>query len=163
MVIDKGRVLQSGPTLEVFHHPASVRVTQVFSEPPMNITDGTVTDGRFILDGGAEGPLPAHLKDIENGRYRLGFRANHAALARRDDDEIEIPAIADLAEVSGSETFVHLKHRGTDWVVQEEGVHTLRIGEAINVYLRPDRFFLFGQDGTLMAAPPIADAMTRAA
>ncbi|MGI9489025.1 MAG: ABC transporter ATP-binding protein [Geminicoccaceae bacterium] len=163
IVIDEGRVLQAGPTLEVFHHPASVRVTQVFSEPPMNLADGTVADGRFTLDGGVEGPLPDHLKDTADGRYRLGFRANHVALAKRDDDDIEIPATADLAEVSGSETFIHLKHQGANWVVQEEGVHSLRIGEAITVFLKPDRLFLFGEGGQLKASPPVADAMTKAA
>ena len=163
VVIDQGRVLQSGPTLEVFHHPASVRVTQVFSEPPMNLVDATVADGRFTLDGGIEGPLPDHLKDIAEGRYHLGFRANHAALSRRHDDDIEIPATTDLAEVSGSETFIHLKHGRANWVVQEEGVHSLRIGESIKVYLKPDRLFLFGADGLLKASPPVADAMIKAA
>ena len=163
VVLDQGRVLQSGPTLDVFHHPASVRVTQVFSEPPMNLIDATVADGRFALDGGIKGALPDHLKDIADGSYRLGFRANHAALSRRDDSEIEIPATASLAEVSGSETFIHLAHEGVDWVVQEEGVHSLRIGEAINVYLKPERFFLFGEDDQLKASPAIADALSSAA
>ncbi len=156
VVIDEGRILQAGPTLEVFHRPASIRVTQVFSEPPMNLVNGVVADGKFMLDGGVEGPLPAHLKDVRDGGYRLGFRANHVALSRSGDGEIEIPAIADLAEVSGSETFVHLTHEGADWVVQEEGVHSLRIGEPISVYLRPDRLFLFDENGKLSASP--ADA-----
>ncbi|MGI9500572.1 MAG: ABC transporter ATP-binding protein [Geminicoccaceae bacterium] len=163
VVIDQGRVLQSGPTLDVFHRPASVRVTQVFSEPPMNLVYGSVADGRFALDGGIEGSLPEHLKDVAEGRYRVGFRANHAALSRRIDSEIEIPAAASLAEVSGSETFVHLTHEDNDWVVQEEGVHSLRIGEAINVYLKPERFFLFGEDGLLKASPVIADPLSSAA
>ena len=163
VVIDEGRVLQVGPTLDVFHHPASVRVTQVFSEPPMNLADGTIADGRLTLDGGIVVPLPDHLKDSADGRYRFGFRANHAALSKGDDGEIEIPATADLTEVSGSETFIHLKHEGANWVVLEEGVHSLRMGEAIRVYLRPDRLFLFGEDGRLKASPPVADAAARAA
>ena len=163
VVIDQGRVLQSGPTLEVFHHPASVRVTQVFSEPPMNLANGTIADGRFTLEDGLNGPLPDHLKSVEDGWYRLGFRANHATLSRRSEDDVEIQAVTDLAEVSGSETFIHLKHAGADWVVQEDGVHTLRIGDSISVFLRPDRLFLFGQDGALKASPPVADAMIKAA
>ena len=163
VVIDEGRVLQSGPTLDVFHRPASIRVTQVFSEPPMNLATATIESGRFRLEGDVEGPLPDHLKNTADGAYNLGFRANHAALSRGDDSEIEIPATADLAEVSGSETFIHLKHAGASWVVLEEGVHSLRMGEAIRIYLRPDRLFLFGEDGALQASPPIADNLTRAA
>ena len=155
VVLDEGRVLQAGPTLDVFHRPASVRVTQVFSEPPMNLADATIEGGRFRLTNDIEGPLPDHLTNIEEGPYRLGFRAHHAGLARGDDSDIEIPAIADLAEVSGSETFIHLKHGGEDWVVLEEGVHSLRIGETIKVYVKPNRLFLFGKDDKLKASPAV--------
>jgi len=155
VVIDEGRILQAGPTLEVFHRPASVRVTQVFSEPPMNLAKTTIESDRFRLAGDIEGPLPDHLKHTADGAYRLGFRANHAALSRSDAHEIEIPATADLAEVSGSETFIHLKHGGENWVVLEEGVHSLRMGEAIKIYVKPDRLFLFGDDDRLKTSPPV--------
>ena len=163
IVIDEGQVLQHGPTLEVFHHPASVRVTQVFSEPPMNLANGTIADGRFALEDGHGRPLARSSKD---GRRRLvpprisrQSRSALQAVGRRHRN----PGRRDLAEVSGSETFIHLKHSGADWVVQEEGVHTLRIGDPISLHLRPDRFFLFGQDGLLKASPPVADAMIKAA
>jgi len=162
IVVDQGRILQAGPTLEVFHHPSSVRVTQVFSEPPMNLVDGVIEDGRFRLEGGIEAPLPDHLSDVASGTYRLGFRANHVTLSREDERDIDIPATASLAEVSGSETFIHLNHGKEAWVVQEEGVHSLRIGEAITVYLKPDRLFLFDGNGELRAAPALADRLAAA-
>jgi glycerol transport system ATP-binding protein len=163
IVVDEGRILQAGPTLEVFHHPASVRVTQVFSEPPMNLVDGVIEEDRLRLGDGIDAALPDHLKDMPKGPCRFGFRANHVALAKGDGSPIEIPGTASLAEVSGSETFVHLHHGKEAWVVQEEGVHSLRIGEAITIYLRPDRLFVFDEDGALKASPPVADAMIRAA
>ncbi|MEM7044483.1 MAG: ABC transporter ATP-binding protein [Pseudomonadota bacterium] len=162
IVIDEGRVLQKGPTLEVFHHPASLRVTQVFSEPPMNLTEGVIEDGRLRFGDGIEGRLPPHLEKMTPGACTLGFRANHAALNRTGEDDIAIPAMVSLAEVSGSETFIHLSHAGTSWVVQEEGVHTLRIGEAITVHVNPERLFLFGEDGALKASPSIADRLAAA-
>jgi glycerol transport system ATP-binding protein len=163
LVIDQGRILQAGPALEVFHHPASVRVAQAFSEPPMNLVGGVIENGRFRLEGGIEGPLPGHLREIADGSYRFGFRANHAALARSDERDVEIPAVADLAEVNGSETFVHLRHEGAAWVVQEKGLRSLRMGEAIAIHLKPDRLFLFGEDGALIASPALDGALIPAA
>lgn len=36
-VLDEGRLLQYGPTAEVFHRPSSIRVARAFSDPPMNL------------------------------------------------------------------------------------------------------------------------------
>ncbi|MCJ7664025.1 MAG: ABC transporter ATP-binding protein, partial [Desulfobacterales bacterium] len=42
VVIDEGRILQTGPTPEVYHNPATLKVAQVFSDPPINYLNGTV-------------------------------------------------------------------------------------------------------------------------
>ena len=162
IVVDEGRILQAGPTLEVFHHPSSIRVTQVFSEPPMNLADGRIDDGRLRLGDAIDAPLPDHLQDIPPGSYSLGFRANHVSVARQSEQEIAIKGTVSLAEVSGSETFIHLEHAGQSWVVQEEGVHVLRIGETITIYLKPERVFLFDQAGKLRASPALADRLAAA-
>jgi glycerol transport system ATP-binding protein len=39
-------------------------------------------------------------------------------------------------------------------VVQQEGVHTLKIGEPVTAYVNARRLFAFGADGGLVAAPP---------
>src|SRR5690606_10924658 len=36
-VMDAGELLQYGPTADVFHAPASLRVARAFSDPPMNL------------------------------------------------------------------------------------------------------------------------------
>ena len=36
-VLDEGRLLQYGPTAQVFHRPSSIRVARAFSDPPMNL------------------------------------------------------------------------------------------------------------------------------
>src|SRR4051812_19843809 len=49
VVLDRGRVLQTGPTLQVFHRPATTRVGELFSDPPMNLLDATVDHGHVRL------------------------------------------------------------------------------------------------------------------
>ena len=52
VVLDEGEALQVGPTLEVYHRPASVRVGEVFSDPPMNLVAGRVEAGEVRLRPG---------------------------------------------------------------------------------------------------------------
>ena len=43
------------------------------------------------------------------------------------------------------------------WIVQEEGVHHLSIGDPLRIYVKPRRLFVFdGDDGRLVRAPEIA-------
>ena len=63
------------------------------------------------------------------------------------------PGTVELAEISGSETFVHVHGPGIAWVVQQDGVHTLPIGEPVTAYVNARRLFAFGADGGLVAAP----------
>ena len=57
-VLDEGRLLQYGPTAEVFHRPSSIRVARAFSDPPMNLF--AAAPGGFELPGGVRvgGPCP---------------------------------------------------------------------------------------------------------
>jgi glycerol transport system ATP-binding protein len=154
-VMDEGRVLQAGPTLDVFHRPASTAVARVFSDPPVNLIDGEVmtAGGEVRLSDGSAFPAPPHLGALAAGAYRFGVRANHLGVVRRKESEIGLPAEVTLAEVNGSETFIHARHAGHDLVVQEEGIHTIALGTPIGVYLDPGRLFAFAPDGSLAAAP----------
>ena len=42
VVIHEGSVLQSGSTPEVYRNPATINVAQVFSDPPINLLNGTI-------------------------------------------------------------------------------------------------------------------------
>ncbi len=156
VIVAEGRVLQSGPTLEVYNNPASTRVGAVFSDPPMNMAAGEVSAGAAAIAGDVRLPLRAHLSDLSEGAYTFGIRASHLSLSRAAAEDIEIQGKVDLAEVSGSETFVHVVHGDTSLVVQEEGVHSLGIGKDIRVYLDPDNLFAFDGGGRLVASPHAA-------
>jgi glycerol transport system ATP-binding protein len=153
IVMDEGRVLQTGPTLEVYHRPASTAVARVFSDPPMNLVDGVVGPGAVQLASGTAFVPSPHLASLPPGRYRFGARANHLRVRRRHASEIELPAQVNLAEVSGSETFIHAACGAVDLVVQEEGIHVLALGAEIGVFLDPAQLYAFGEDGALVAAP----------
>jgi glycerol transport system ATP-binding protein len=99
--------------------------------------------------------LTHHLQGLPPGRYRFGVRASHLAMRPRDGSDVAIPGEVDLAEISGSETFVHVRHNEIAWVVQQEGVHTHRLGEAVSIHVSPARLYVFAEDGALRAAPEV--------
>ena len=97
-----------------------------------------------------------HLAGLAPGPVRFGVRANHLFLSRHGPADLELTATMELAEISGSETFIHAAHSGTSWVVQEEGVHSLSLGEEIRVFVDPRHCFAFDSAGALIAAPGAA-------
>jgi glycerol transport system ATP-binding protein len=161
LVVDQGRVLQQGTTAHVYDNPSSIQVAQVFSSPPMNTVEGRLTDAEFQLGHGETIPKPAHMHDLPNGSYLFGVRPNHLLTNPTSTADISIPARVALAEISGSETSIHLEHNGVSWVSQQDGVHSLDVGESISVYIEPERIFAFDAGGALAAAPEPPSAESR--
>lgn len=152
-VLYEGRLAQFGPTVEVYQHPQSSLVAQAFSDPAMNIVSGTVDANNLTLGDARQVPLVQHLCGLAAGHYRFGMRANHLQLERKSDADIEFQASIALAEISGSETFVHVVHSEETWTVQQQGIHNYRIDEQVQVYVDQARLYVFDLDGRLVASP----------
>jgi glycerol transport system ATP-binding protein len=155
-VLDAGRLLQFGPTIDVYHRPASLRVGGIFSDPPMNLMPAELAAGsqrHARLSPDVAFDLPTHMKDLPAGRYSIGARANHIFLEPQAGASIALQVAVELSEISGSETFVHLRHNGLSLVVQRAGVHRYELGQAVTLFIDPNRLFAFDADGKLAAAP----------
>jgi glycerol transport system ATP-binding protein len=153
VVIDEGRILQTGATPDVYHNPANIKVAEVFSDPPINFINGAVQSGTARLGGQIEFPLIEHLQSLSSGQYRFGVRSNHLFLSRTHAEDTEIHTKVELAEINGSETFIHGHYADSRLVVQENGVHPYRMGAEISIYVHPRSFFVFDQAGALVASP----------
>jgi glycerol transport system ATP-binding protein len=152
-VLHEGRLVQFGPTLQVYGQPANTLSGAIFSDPPMNFIDAILSDDRVTLGDGTHLPLAAHDRRLPPGPCRIGIRATHLSVRRRSDLEVAITAQVELSEISGSESFIHLRHQGVALVAQEEGVHSYGLGDTIPIYIDPTRIFVFAPDGRLLAAP----------
>jgi glycerol transport system ATP-binding protein len=153
-VLDAGRLIQFGPTLDVYHRPARLRVGEIFSDPPMNLMPVDFADGMARISADVAFAVPAHMSGLDAGRYRIGVRANHVRLeAGAKAAALAVPATVDLSEISGSETFVHARHNGLTLVVQREGVHLYELGQPVMLYIDPKRLYVFDGTGNLAAAP----------
>ena len=154
-VMDAGELLQYGPTAEVFHAPQSLRVARAFSDPPMNLVAAQAMAGGALLQSksGAQHLPPltlAHGAGI--GAITVGFRAGAVRVQTRPGD-FELPGVVELAEISGSDTFVHVDTPVGELVAQLTGVHNFDIGSAITLYISPDEAYVFDSAGQLLVAP----------
>jgi glycerol transport system ATP-binding protein len=153
VVIDEGRVLQTGPTPEVYHRPNTTRVAEVFSDPPINFLEGQIQGGTARMGQNIEMPLQDYMKSLSDGKYTFGVRSNHLFLSGKNRNTVKIPARVELAEINGSETFIHADYDGFRVVVQENGIRPVRIGAEIAIYVNPSSFFVYDEAGVLVASP----------
>lgn len=153
VVLDEGRVLQTGATPHVYHNPATVKVAEVFSDPPINFVEGMMQSNTARMGKDIAFLRPESMKGLSEGPYTFAVRSNHLFLSPTGAKDVEIPAVVELAEINGSETYIHVIHGDTRLIVQEDGVHPRRIGSRITLYASPARFFAFEQNGNLAACP----------
>ena len=147
-VLDEGRLLQYGPTAEVFHRPSSIRVARAFSDPPHEPVRRAAA-GRLRAAGRVrvERPLPAGAGDITAG-LRAGALDVH-----EQPGHIALDSVVKLAEISGSDTFVHAETAAGEVVAQLPGVHRCTLDQRLRLYFDPAQTYAFGADGALLAAP----------
>ena len=79
-------------------------------------------------------------------------RASAVRVAPRPGD-VTLPGQVELAEISGSDTFVHVHTAVGEIVAQLTGVHELALGSAITLHLNPAQVYAFDASGQLLVAP----------
>ncbi|SDJ77706.1 carbohydrate ABC transporter ATP-binding protein, CUT1 family [Bradyrhizobium sp. Rc2d] len=152
----EGRALQMGETANVYRRPQTLRVAQVFSDPPLNLVGLEKKNGSVLYAGGTASPASGLYAGLADGAYRVGFRAHQLALANGDADRHAFHATVTVTEITGSESFVHLTRDGLNWVAVLHGVHEFEPGQTIDAVLDPNDVFVFDAADRLVAAPGIA-------
>ncbi|MEM5426996.1 ABC transporter ATP-binding protein [Cupriavidus oxalaticus] len=151
-VLDAGELLQYGPTADVFHYPDSLRVARAFNDPPMNLIAGTLNGGWVTLAGGISVPVSG--AGGGDGPVTVGVRASALRLAGEPGaGAVAIAGRVALAELSGSDTFIHADTPVGNLVAQFAGVLDLQLGEPVSLHLLPDQIYLFDAAGRRIHAP----------
>ncbi|MDH6182727.1 ABC transporter ATP-binding protein [Polaromonas sp. CG_23.6] len=150
-VLDAGELLQYGPTSEVFHQPKSLRVARAFSDPPMNLISAkAAASGGVQLDAGPlmQLTLPA----TQSQQLTVGMRAGSLRVKAGEGD-VTLMGKVELAEISGSDTFVYLKTSVGELVAQLTGVHYFDWGAQVPLYFNPAQVYVFDAQGMLLLSP----------
>jgi glycerol transport system ATP-binding protein len=149
-VLDAGELLQYGPTADVFHKPKSLRVARAFSDPPMNLLDAQKDTTGVQL---AHGPLlDVGLTETSSHQLTVGLRASAISVFPKPGD-VSIAGKVELAEISGSDTFLHASTSVGELVAQLTGVHHFELGQSIGLHFNPRYIYLFDAHGALIKSP----------
>jgi len=151
-VLDAGKVLQYGRTSEVFHRPRSIRVARAFSDPPMNLIASDVAQLDPLRGALVDALRQAQGERIDGAELTLGIRAGALRVHARPGD-VALTGSVELAEISGSDTFVHVDTAVGELVAQLTGVHQFDLGATITLHVSPAQVYFFDAAGDLLVAP----------
>ncbi len=150
--LHEGRVTQFGPTAQIYRHPKDLVSARVFADPPLNVARITKSGDTVRLNSIASWPAVGAGAELGDGEYTVGVRPYHITPRPLSDDAVAIRVRVLVAELSGSESIVHVDVGGQPWVSQSRGVHSVDVGVDETMYLETARFMYFDNDGALLAA-----------
>jgi glycerol transport system ATP-binding protein len=147
-----GRVVQYGPTSDIYRKPESLLAAQVFSDPPINTAEIVKNGEKIIITGGLEWDVGGRLTSIPDGSYTIGIRPHHIEPHALNGQAVPIQGRVLVTEISGSESVVHFELAGHTWVSQSHGVHPFEVGEQAQLYADVGRALFFAPSGKRVAS-----------
>lgn len=144
--LSEGRVTQFGDTVEVYRNPVDLLTARTFSDPPLNVLPAKKSGGTFSLDGGALLPVPDIFRDAPDGPCTLGIRPHHLTLALAEGTA-PLEGTVTVTEITGSESYVHMRCAGQPFVALLHGVHDPAAGTPLLMHVRLDRILMFDETG----------------
>lgn len=152
----EGKTLQVGETPKVYRHPDTLRVAQVFSDPPLNIIGVEKKAGQVVYAGGERASAGGLYAGLPDGVYKVGFRAHQLEIGGAAAGRHRFSATVTVTEITGSESFLHLRVHDANWVAVLHGVHEYEPGQLLDAALDPDNVFVFDAADRLVASPVTA-------
>ena len=147
IVLDEGKVLQVGPAKEIFENPKTLKVAEISNDPPMNILKADLEANQIMFEGiGID--IPNHLSNLKDKNFNLGIRASDIQLNEKGF-EFEV----ELAEISGSETLLHLTRGATKIITSIEEVMNFNIHDKVKINFNINKGYAFNESGILASSP----------
>jgi glycerol transport system ATP-binding protein len=147
IVLDEGKVLQVGPAKEIFENPKTLKVAEISNDPPMNILKTNIDSNKIKFEG-IEIDIPNHLSNIKDKNFNLGIRASDIELSDKGF-EFEV----ELAEISGSETLLHLARGSAKIITSIEEVVNFNIHDKVKIDFNINKLYAFEENGILASSP----------
>ncbi len=151
--LSQGRVTQFGTTIDVYNHPVDLETAQIFADPPLNITSVTKSGTNLRYQNRELTKLDNEIASNDDGEFFAALRPHHVQLKSTNSATFTLPATVNTAEITGSETFIHVRTNSEHWVVLTRGVHRVEPGQDITLHIDPDKLYLFDKEERLIMAP----------
>ena len=100
--LSEGRALQAGGTSSLYRRPDSLKVAELFSDPPLNTVGIEKKDGAVAYGGGGTAPANGLYAGLADGPYSVGFRAHQLAVTNGAPGHHIFPTTVALTEAPSS-------------------------------------------------------------
>jgi glycerol transport system ATP-binding protein len=157
VALHKGKVTQTGPTMEVYNYPSSLSSLQTFSDPPVNHIKVNKEGSHYCIGGVPVIPVSKVHLGLTDGCYNLALRPYHGSLVPQGEGQVCLSMHLASSEFTGSESFVHFEFFGEHWNFIAQDEITSPVGEEMKIYVNPEDFFIFNEAGL-----PLADTAVEA-
>jgi multiple sugar transport system ATP-binding protein len=148
VVMHDGRVEQIGTPLELYDAPANLFVAGFIGSPAMNFIDAVLRreNGALWAEAADGTRLPVGAKQAgrEGQKVVYGTRPEHIALAT--DGASGVPAVVEVVEPTGADTFVYATLAGTQVCAVFTERHEFRAGDTVRFEPRRDLVHLFDRE-----------------
>ena len=149
--LHEGRVTQFGPTSAIYRRPNTLLSAQVFSDPPINLAKVSKRGDEIVLGEGITWRAGRSAQGVPDGNYTIGIRPHHITPTERNHGAAALEGRVLVAELSGSESILHLDMNGQTWVSQSHGIHPFPVGSTAKLYVDVDQSFFFDADNRLIS------------
>jgi ABC-type sugar transport system ATPase subunit len=155
VVMNKGRIEQSGSPLDLYYAPANLFVAGFIGSPAMNFVAAEVTGAgdklmQLRLSNGERIDIAARSQMPKHQAVTLGFRPEHTHLGGPAGPALT--GTVEIIERLGETGYAHIRLANGQTIVAEvRGAPGYAIGDSVQVTLTEDRLHLFNASG--MAIP----------
>ena len=150
-LVHQGRIVQVGPTSQVYRQPDDITSAVVFSDPPINTAEVTKSGNIIRLNEHVSWQATGDATALADGSYKIGIRPHFVSPLSNIADAVEMRGIVLITELSGSESVAHFKVGERTWVSLAAGVHPYEVGQEHIFHLDPRACFYFDASGRLAA------------
>jgi glycerol transport system ATP-binding protein len=155
-LLDEGKLIQEGPIADVYREPCNISAVKMLNDPEINLFEGVVNENELVFSSELHFPKSKAFAELESGTYTFGIKPSHLSLLPSNDDDFEFSMHVELADISGSETFIHVANRHLNFLVHVAGVHEYKIDSPIKIYLPLHKMFVFDKEGKTILFPKSA-------
>jgi ABC-type sugar transport system ATPase subunit len=154
VVLDNGRIAQTGSPLELYNNPANRFVASFIGSPAMNFfaAEARFGDGNNVsvrVKGGPEMRIATRsgaAMRSETG-YEIGIRPEHVHLAPPDAESADLLGIVSIVEQLGNSTVIYLDTDAGQAVAESHGKDPARSGDRFALKFDPANIHLFDASG----------------
>lgn len=158
VVMKDGIIQQVASPTEIYNEPANLFVAGFIGSPQMNMTYGTTfikEEKQYIRIFDKELEIPrdklevVKSKKAENIDVIVGIRPEnifHSKEELESEDVFRFTAEVDLKENLGSETYIHIKKDGANFIIKSRTGADYKIGDQIEFGINPNKIHIFDKE-----------------